>query len=85
MCRLKVSGAFYEDFKGPKIAKLELNGALGKPTSIVTADSESLEDFMRLVQSAVTTVLGSSAGSDQPLIEAGLDSLGLLPNMRLST
>ncbi len=36
----------------------------------------SADDIMRLLRSAVSAVLGASVADDQPLVEAGLDSLG---------
>ena len=75
MCRLKVSGPFYEDFKAPVATPSALSTAPGKAAK-KGGGGYSAEDIQALVQAAVVSVMGSPVGPEQPLVEAGLDSLG---------
>ena len=51
--------------------------ARGAAKSKLTAhDGPSLADVLAEVHAAIEAVIGSRAGNDQPLMEAGLDSLG---------
>jgi hypothetical protein len=69
---LKVSGSFYEEFKNPIAAKAVALGRAEKKGG----SGKSVEEITSLVQAAVVSVMGSAVGPDQPLVEAGLDSLG---------
>ena len=42
----------------------------------IASDGPSLVDVLAEVHAAIEAVIGSRAGDDQPLMEAGLDSLG---------
>ena len=56
------------------------------PTTAVAAGSKlapsarSVEQLSKLVLATVASVMGSEIGLEQPLVEAGLDSLGKLYN-----
>ena len=75
-CRLKVSGSFYEDFKAQDVASEKNPGAISVRLEAAPAASKTLEYFQALVHGAVLSVLGTSVNENQPLVEAGVDSLG---------
>ena len=70
--RLKVSAAFHEEFKAPVTQGL-LAAAPGRAGK---GGGKSAEEISSLVLAAVVPVMGSAVGPEQPLVEAGLDSLG---------
>ncbi|BDA51455.1 probable oleandomycin polyketide synthase, modules 5 and 6 [Coccomyxa sp. Obi] len=73
--RLKVTAPYYGEFKGAQNKQAAaLNAAANQ--SAQTLQVMSADDIMRLLRSAVSAVLGASVADDQPLVEAGLDSLG---------
>ena len=77
--RLKATAAFYGEFKGLQATQAAQDvaamqaaaGGLGGSAPRLTSD-----DIMCLIRNAVSSVLGASVTDDQPLVEAGLDSLG---------
>jgi hypothetical protein len=80
-CRLKATAAFYGEFKGNQAkqaaqdaAALALHSAA--EGTVGNAPALSANDILRLIRGAVSSVLGASVADDQPLVEAGLDSLG---------
>lgn len=83
VCRLKVTTQFYEEFKGAERKQAAGLVAAAATQSALTSPTLSADDIMRLLRSAVSAVLGASVADDQPLVEAGLDSLGDNPHLLL--
>ena len=71
-----MSGPFYEDFKAQDVASEKNPGATPVRLEAAPAASKTLEYFQALVHGAVLSVLGTSVNENQPLVEAGVDSLG---------
>lgn len=74
-----MSSPFYAEFKAPAPPA----GALAAPTAAVsitvTARPKQTRDAVAArVMGAVATIMGAAVAPDQPLVEAGLDSLGEL-------
>jgi len=80
-CRLKVGGAYYADFKTTAAAVADAAAASSSSAAAAAASSAAgagltADDIQRKVEGAVVSVMGSLPRSDEPLVEAGLDSLG---------
>ena len=75
-CRLKVTAPFYAEFKADSPATV-----LNIPSAAVSVTASAkaimtLEAIASRVMGAVVAVMGSAVQAEQPLVEAGLDSLG---------
>ncbi len=82
-CRLKVASPFYQEFKDDAAPALEA-GAQSAPTSTALASklhaaAPTSKDLEAQIAKAVVSVIGASVDRDQPLVAAGLDSLGEAP------
>lgn len=80
-CRLKATAAFYGEFKGNQATQTAQDAAAlalhsAAEGTVGNAPALSATDILRLIRGAVSSVLGASVADDQPLVEAGLDSLG---------
>lgn len=79
-CRHQHAQSFYAEFKSSKL----LQPAQEEPLSEAMPHSAPLAmasfDIAQRVVAAVRTVLGTDVGPEQPLVAAGLDSLGVLTN-----
>ena len=79
-CRLKATSAYYGDFKQaaqPFLAQVSAQPAGVAPARSGQPTAMSSETIAALIRGAVASVLGAGGvGADQPLVEAGLDSLG---------
>jgi len=76
-CRLKVGGAYYADFKTTAAAVADASSsAAAAAASSAAGAGLTADDIQRKVEGAVVSVMGSLPRSDEPLVEAGLDSLG---------
>ena len=73
--RLKVAGHFYSEFSTPAVLPEAGAAAAAAPAAAASAEL-SAEEIAARVAGAVLAVMGSSVGPQQPLVEAGLDSLG---------
>ena len=77
-CRLKVSGPYYEDYKTPLAIAPAADAAASPDVAAGSAAAEPLTaaEVQSKVETAVAAVMGDVPGPSQPLVEAGLDSLG---------
>ena len=82
-CRLKVSGPYYSEFKALAPEKATDDAAVRAACAAAAVDTAGQSsagltpDAVRQrVESAVAAVMGSVPCADDPLVEAGLDSLG---------
>lgn len=79
-CRLKATAAFYGEFKqaSKQLPVGEASSETALPIQQLTQGAAVLtaDDITRLIRTAVASVLGADVADDQPLVEAGLDSLG---------
>jgi hypothetical protein len=81
LCRIKTDSTFYSEFMQPAkalsaITSTTATASASIKTSGMAASALSADDISRLIRTAVVSVLGTSVTDDQPLVEAGLDSLG---------
>lgn len=83
LCRLKVSGPYYSEFKQDSTALADSAGAAGAhPTAAVWNAAQpaiaalSAAAIRSRVEAAVAAVMGAVPAATGPLVEAGLDSLG---------
>ena len=83
ICRLKAAAPFYGEFKGAERKQAAALETAAADQSALTSPAMSADDIMRLLRNAVSAVLGASVADDQPLVEAGLDSLGDPPSILL--
>ena len=84
LCRLKVSGPYYSDFKGDATAltasaaaKTARSAAAADNTGQQAAAALSADAIRSRVEAAVAAVMGAVPSAGEPLVEAGLDSLGV--------
>lgn len=82
--RLKVSGPYYEDFKAPPALESASTATAATAVSYVAAGATgtaagpplTVAQVQAKVEAAVAAVMGDVPGPAEPLVEAGLDSLG---------
>ena len=88
LCRLKVVGAYYSEFKEDVLALADGAAAAGAHPEAAAGDSAqpaaaaptaaalSAVAIRSRVEAAVAAVMGAVPAATEPLVEAGLDSLG---------
>lgn len=77
--RLKVGSTFYQEFKEPVLVEANAETkptSAGPPAGNAIHAALTFKDLEAQVAKAVTSVIGASVQPDQPLVAAGLDSLG---------
>ena len=74
-----MQGPFYAEFKlEPQAIATGVPTTNASRTALTAAAAASTPDMiLRKVQDAILAVLGTTVGLDEPLVEAGLDSLGM--------
>jgi hypothetical protein len=83
LCRLKVSGPYYSEFKqeapaltdGAAVTNAHASSPAGDSTQPAAA-ALTAAAIRSGVEAAVAAVMGAVPASTEPLVEAGLDSLG---------